>query len=452
MRKASIFVAALMLAASPAFADRVDPRQQVKQMDVPDTTGWSLLGEQTVQGKRDRDVITVGKYEGKFDQLQLVVLDSDIDLKDITVQFSNGEKWSPALKHSFRQGQRSRVIDLPGNNRTIAKIELVYANTPGGGRAKVAVYGRDKKAGPVRPDPRPMAPAAAFDAKGWTLLGEQWVDGRRDKDTLKVSKYADKFDQLTLVVTESDLELKNLVVKFGDGAKDKWSPNVKHVFKEGQRSRVIDLPGQDRIIRRIDLTYANIPGGGRAKVAIYAKNTGRQPVEIKPVVWENRGWTFLGKDTVDGWRDRDRITVKDGKPYTEVMFVVGGSDVELRNVTITLGNNEKYQLPTNVVFKEGTRTSPIDIPGKLRRIRSIDFAYANLPGGGRATVEVWARKKGTGSGTATHQETSNATNAPNGNPGVVPPLPQNNPPPASNATNAPNGNPGVVPPVVRDHR
>jgi hypothetical protein len=452
MRKASIFVAALMLAASPAFADRVDPRQQVKQMDVPDTTGWSLLGEQTVQGKRDRDVITVGKYEGKFDQLQLVVLDSDIDLKDITVQFSNGEKWSPALKHSFRQGQRSRVIDLPGNNRTIAKIELVYANTPGGGRAKVAVYGRDKKAGPVRPDPRPMAPAAAFDAKGWTLLGEQWVDGRRDKDTLKVSKYADKFDQLTLVVTESDLELKNLVVKFGDGAKDKWSPNVKHVFKEGQRSRVIDLPGQDRIIRRIDLTYANIPGGGRAKVAIYAKNTGRQPVEIKPVVWENRGWTFLGKDTVDGWRDHDRITVKDGKPYTEVMFVVGGSDVELRNVTITLGNNEKYQLPTNVVFKEGTRTSPIDIPGKLRRIRSIDFAYANLPGGGRATVEVWARKKGTGSGTATHQGTSNATNAPNGNPGVVPPLPQNNPPPASNATNAPNGNPGVVPPVVRDHR
>jgi hypothetical protein len=422
MAKASLFIAAVMLAAAPVYADRMAP----PPAPSIDTTGWSLLGEQTVQGKRDRDVITVGRYEGKFDQLQLVVLDSDIDLKDITVTFSNGEKWSPAMKQSFREGQRSRMIDLPGNNRTIAKIELVYANTPGGGRAKVAIYGRDKKASPVRPDPRPMAPAASFDATGWTLLGEQWVNGRRDKDTIKVGKYADKFDQLTLVVTDSDLELKDLTVKFGDGAKDKWSPHIKHVFKEGQRSRVIDLPGQDRIIKKIDLSYANIAGGGRAKVAVYAKNTGRRPVEIKPVVWENRGWTFLGKDTVDGWRDSDRITVKDGKPYTEVMFVVGGSDVELRNVTITLGNNEKYTLPSNVVFKEGTRTSPIDIPGKLRRIRSIDFAYANLPGGGRATVEVWARKKGEGSGTATHQP--------------------------SNATNAPNGNPGVVPPIVRDHR
>lgn len=428
MAKASLFIAAVMLAAAPAYADRATPPPAI------DTTGWSLLGEQTVQGKRDKDVITVGRYEGKFDQLQLVVLDSDIELKDLTVTFTNGEKWSPALRQSFREGQRSRVIDLPGNNRTIAKIELLYANTPGGGRAKVAVYGRDKK-GPVRPEPRPMAPVV-FDAKGWTLLGEQWVDGRRDKDTIKVSKYASKFDQLTLVVSDSDLELKDFVVKFGDGAKDKWSPRLQHIFKEGQRSRVIDLPGQDRIIKKIDLSYANILGGGRAKVAVYARNTGRQPVEIKPVVWENRGWTFLGKDTVDGWRDNDRITVKDSKPYTEVMFVVGGSDVELRNVTITLGNNEKYSLPSNVVFKEGTRTSPIDIPGKLRKIKFIDFSYANLPGGGRATVEVWARKKGEGSGTATHQ-----------GPSTPPP-----PPPPSNATNSPNGNPGVVPPIVRDHR
>lgn len=264
-------------------------------------------------------------------------------------------------------------------------------------------------------------PAAAFDAKGWTLLGEQWVDGKRDKDTIKVSKYADKFDQITLVVTDSDLELKDVLVKFGDGAKDKWSPNVKHVFKEGSRSRAIDLPGQDRVIKKIELAYANIAGGGRAKVAVYARNTGKKPIEIKPVVWENKGWTFLGKRTVDGWRDSDRIAVNNGNPYTEVMFVVGGSDVELRNVLITLGNNEKYQLPTNVVFKEGTRTAPIDIPGKQRKIKSIDFAYANLPGGGRATIEVWARKKGQGSGTATSQP-SNATNAPNGNPGVVPPM------------------------------
>src|SRR4051812_16893010 len=348
----------LIAIARPAHADTVD------------TKGWVLLGEQTVQGKRDKDTILVGKYEGKFDQLQLVVLDSDIDLKEMTVFFANGEKWSPALKQSFKEGQRSKQIDLPGNNRTINKIELRYANTPGGGKAKVAVYGRDKKLATLPPNgnpgPMPPAPAPAFDSKGWTLLGEQTVDGRRDKDTIKVGKYAGQFDQLTMVVTDSDLELRDFVVKFGDNDKERWSPNLKHIFKEGQRSRAIDLPGRDRVIKKIELSYANIAGGGKAKVAVYGRDTGRKVVEIKPIVWENKGWTFLGKTTVDGWRDRDHLDVNQPNPFTEVMFVVGGSDVELKNVTITLGNGEKFSIPSSVVFKEGTRTAPIDIPGKVR--------------------------------------------------------------------------------------
>jgi hypothetical protein len=403
-----------------------------------DTAGWTLLGEQTVQGKRDKDTILVGKYEGKFDQLQLVVLDSDIELKDMTVFFANGEKWSPALKHSFKEGQRSKMIDLPGNNRTINKIELLYANTPGGGKAKVAIYGRDKKTAkpgtPPNGNPGPLPPQMpAFDSKGWTLLGEQSVDGRRDKDTLKVGKYAGQFDQLTMVVLDSDLELRDFVVKFGDNDKERWSPNLKHVFKEGQRSHVIDLPGKDRVIKKIELSYANIAGGGKAKVQIWGRDTGRKVPDFKPVTWDNKGWTFLGKRTVDGWRDSDHLDVNDRNGYTEVMFVVTGSDVQLNNITITLGNKEKFQMPSSVVFKEGTRTAPIDIPGKVRMIKSVDFAYANLPGGGRAQVEVWARKKGTGAPTGPNP----TTQAP---PPPAPGAPTQAPPPPPN------------PPVVRDHR
>ena len=35
----------------------------------------------------------------------------------------------------------------------------------------------------------------------------------------------------------------------------------------------------------------------------------------------------------------------------------------------------------------------LPLPGKLRKIKSVDFAYSNLPGGGRAQLEVWARAK-----------------------------------------------------------
>jgi hypothetical protein len=363
----------------------------------------------------------VGKYEGKFDQLQLVVLDSDIELKDLVVYFSNGEKWSPSLKTSFKEGQRSRAIDLPGSNRQIAKIELLYQNTPGGGAAKVAVYGRDKKSN-NNPGPMPPQPVA-FDSKGWTLLGEQAVDGRRDKDTIKVGKYAGAFDQLTMVVSDSDLELNELTVVFPKG--QKWSPSLRKTFKEGSRTHVIDLPGKDRIINKIELKYANIAGGGKAKVQIYGRDAGRPaPPPITPPTWENKNWTLLGKSTVDGWRDRDHMNVSQSKPFSEVMFVVAGSDVELKNIVINLGNGEKFEMSSSVVFKEGTRTAPIDIPGKLRKIKSVDFAYANLPGGGRAQVEVWARAK-------------------------APP----SPPPMPGTPGGVNVGPGTPPPpVVRDHR
>ena len=359
---------------------------------VFDSRGWQLLGSQSVDGHHDRDTINVGRYEGKFDQLTMVVADSDLELKELAVIFGNGDKWQPKLPHFFREGQRTHVIDLPGNDRVIAKIELRYSNLPGGGKARVEVYGRDKRKPPGGPTPPPPAPT--FDPTGWTLLGSGVVNGARDRDTIRVGKYKGGFDQLTMVVSDSDLDLADMTIVFAGG--ERWSPRLKHTFREGQRSRVIDLPGKDRFITKVELAYANLPGGGKARVELYGRDVGRPaPPPFTPIQWENKGWTFLGKRTVDGWHDRDRLKVTAGKPVSQLMFVVTGSDVELTNVTITLGNNEKFEMKNSVVFKEGTRTSPIDVPGKLRQIRAIDFAYSNLPGGGRASVEVWGRAMAT---------------------------------------------------------
>src|SRR5690349_1999294 len=115
MIRASILAAVAALAISPSLV-HAQPKQAppVAQVQI-DTKGWALLGEQTVQGKPANDLILVGKYEGKVDQLQLVVLDSDIELEDPTVYFANDEKSSPAVKASFKKGQRSKMMDLPGN-------------------------------------------------------------------------------------------------------------------------------------------------------------------------------------------------------------------------------------------------------------------------------------------------------------------------------------------------
>jgi hypothetical protein len=103
--------------------------------------GWVKLGERTVNGRVDRDVIEVGRAEGKFTKLTLVVERSELELLDFDITFGNNEHFHPELRHYFRENSRTRVIDLPGDERTIKRIDVKYRNVPGGGNAKLEVWG-----------------------------------------------------------------------------------------------------------------------------------------------------------------------------------------------------------------------------------------------------------------------------------------------------------------------
>lgn len=126
-----------------------------------------------------------------------------------------------------------------------------------------------------QPQPQPVPPPAPepvrpiWDSTGWTLLGEQSVDGRRDRDRVQVGRSEGRFRQLTMVVLDSELELLELEITFGNGKP--FRPNVAHYFREDSRTRVIDLPGDSRFIKHIDLKYRNLPGGGRARVQVWAR-------------------------------------------------------------------------------------------------------------------------------------------------------------------------------------
>ncbi len=238
---------------------------QTASADVAwESKGWVKLGERDVDGRLDKDTITVGAYEGKFSKLTLVVDKSDLELLDFEITFGNGQKHNPNVRHLFKEGARTRVLDLPGDERVIKSIALKYKNIAGGGRAQVQVWGwRTDGVGAGRPS------AAMWDSKGWTKLGERAVNGRVDKDRIKVARKKGTFQKMTVVVLDSDLDLLDFEVKFGRGPV--WNPNVKHTFKEGQRTRVLDFPGDERVIKHIDLKYANIAGGGKAKVQVWAK-------------------------------------------------------------------------------------------------------------------------------------------------------------------------------------
>jgi len=61
----------------------------------------------------------------------------------MVVTFGNDEKFSPKLQYRFAEGSGSRTIDLPGDRRTIKRIDFNYRSiNRREGKGRVEVYGR----------------------------------------------------------------------------------------------------------------------------------------------------------------------------------------------------------------------------------------------------------------------------------------------------------------------
>jgi hypothetical protein len=361
------------LASAQPAAPAPELRQAASEFD---SRGWQLLGERAVQGRRDRDRITIGAYEGSFDQIVLVVAEGNIQLSKLALTFGNGESFKPTVRHLFKDGSRTRVIDLPGNNRFIRRIDLAYSRF-GRGQATVQVWGRDTRTGD-------RSGAPTWSSRGWDKLGQAQVMGKVDRDTIKVGRDNGRFTKLGFVVEDSDVELYDVAVTFGNG--ESFEPKVRHIFREGTRSHEIDLPGATRAIKQINFRYGNLPGGGRATVVVYGL-----PEKSAPA-WDDRGWTLLGEQQVAGKADLDRVVVrKDARAFQQLTLVVLDSDLELNDIVIFFGNGQPFNPKLKTLFKEGARSRVIDLPKDRRTIEKVEMSYGNLAGGGRARLQIWAK-------------------------------------------------------------
>ncbi len=103
-------------------------------------------------------------------------------------------------------------------------------------------------------------------------------------------------------------------------------------------------------------------------------------------------WTRLGQRWVDGVRDADVIAVgsHDGS-FQRIMIVVEHSALQMNDVIVNFTDGSRFSPPTRLVFAENSRSQIIDLPGTRRSIRSVEFRYGNLPGGGKAQTELWAQ-------------------------------------------------------------
>lgn len=235
------------------------------------STEWDLLGSRRVSFTLDHDAIVVGAREGAFRAIKIEVAGGNLEMYNIRLTFGDGDTWSPNTRVQFQEGSWSRTIDLPGPARIIRRIDFWYRSRLRRGTATVRVFGQAADA----PSPPPAPPTVATLVTGgappvggeWEHLGVRPVDSRVDHDAVLAGRQG-AFRAIRLDVEGGNLEMFNIKVTFGNG--ETFSPATRLVFSEGTQSRVIDLPGEARVIRRIDFFYRSM-GGPRATVHVYAR-------------------------------------------------------------------------------------------------------------------------------------------------------------------------------------
>ena len=97
---------------------------------------------------------------------------------------------------------------------------------------------------------------AANTSKNWEVLGQREVDFRNDHDKIDVGRSEGRFKQLQFRVKNAPIEVSNMVVTFENN--QTFKPPVRHRFDEGSGTRIIDLPGDRRAIKRIEFAYKSI--------------------------------------------------------------------------------------------------------------------------------------------------------------------------------------------------
>lgn len=102
----------------------------------------------------------------------------------------------------------------------------------------------------------------------WEYLGEAHVDGRVDHDTIRVNSRGG-FREILFEVQGGAIEFQRVVVHFENG--EDHRVDVRDRIRSGGRTRAIDLPGDRRNIRSVELWYAKGSWRSRPTLKLYAR-------------------------------------------------------------------------------------------------------------------------------------------------------------------------------------
>jgi hypothetical protein len=119
--------------------------------------------------------------------------------------------------------------------------------------------------------PVPQAAESHAMRNGYSYLGERWVhgNGREVHEAIAGLRGDGRFTSIMIVVENAPVEMDEIVVTFGN--RETWRVPTRLVFGPDSTTRMIDLPGTARVLRRVDFLFHNFPNDGKAKVELWAR-------------------------------------------------------------------------------------------------------------------------------------------------------------------------------------
>jgi hypothetical protein len=234
--------------------------------------GAVLFGVQNVGFIRDRDVIRVGANLGQFDRIQLRVLDNDVFINELEVNYVDGTSQKLVVNADVKQNTRTGWMNITGT-KFIKDINMNYRSRPAlKGQARIEVYGQIAE-GWLGPNGR----GRQYN-EGWVLLGAQTAGRflRTEIDRIEVGRNEGLFKRIRVTIKDRALVFDELRIVYGNGEEEVIP--VKTTVAANSTFGPVDLKGGNRVIREIRARYrsaivdAKAVGRGAAVVEIWGQH------------------------------------------------------------------------------------------------------------------------------------------------------------------------------------
>jgi len=98
-----------------------------------------------------------------------------------------------------------------------------------------------------------LVAALPASAEKWVFLGQRHVTDKAERDSIEVTASEGTFEAIQLRVKRSGVRFVNVTVVYGTGTSDDLE--LRDVIPAGGKSRVLDLRGGNRVIKRINFVY-----------------------------------------------------------------------------------------------------------------------------------------------------------------------------------------------------